>query len=146
MIDELGLLVRHKLKNQNIELVRKMENGLPPVMGDATQLEQAFLNLILNAAEAMPEGGMLTISSRVRRQTRRQAHSPAAMIEIQDTGKGMPEEQRQRAFKSVLNSTKPKGTGLGLAIVGKIIEAHGGSVNIRSQTGRGTTISVTLPA
>ena len=64
LIDELGLLVRHKLKHQNIELVQRLQPDLPAVSGAATQLEQAFLNLILNAAEAMPNGGTLTISSR----------------------------------------------------------------------------------
>ena len=63
LIDELGLLVRHKLANQNVRLVRDLQSNLPPVMGDAPQLEQAFLNLILNAAEAMPDGGTLTIKS-----------------------------------------------------------------------------------
>src|ERR1019366_6349603 len=63
LIEELGLLVRHKLKNQKIQLTRALEPDLPAVMGAATQLEQAFLNLILNAAEAMPEGGDLTIRS-----------------------------------------------------------------------------------
>jgi len=66
LLDELGLLVRHKLKQQNVELVRKLDPALPPVSGDATQLEQAFLNLTLNAVEAMPQGGALTIATRTR--------------------------------------------------------------------------------
>ena len=72
LIDELGLLVRHKLANQNVKLVRDLQPDLPPVPGDAPQLEQAFLNLILNAAEAMPDGGRLTIRSRVIRAAARQ--------------------------------------------------------------------------
>src|SRR5271155_3713885 len=64
LIDELGLLVRHKLANQNVRLIRDLQSDLPAVMGDAPQLEQAFLNLILNAAEAMPDGGTLTVKSR----------------------------------------------------------------------------------
>ena len=144
LIDELGLLVRHKLKNQGIEWVRKLEKDLPPVMGDETQLEQAFLNLILNAAEAMPDGGSLTLSTHIEPPTTKRGHSQV-LVELKDTGKGMPEEQRAQAFKSMLNSTKPKGTGLGLAIVGRIIESHGGQVRIKSLHGHGTTITMIFP-
>src|SRR6266481_4591680 len=116
LIDELGLLVRHKLKNQNVQLVRKLQPNLPRVMGEATQLEQAFLNLTLNAAKEMPEGGTLTILSRVVGPARN-AKPAYVAVEFTDTGPGMTEEQRRRAFTSVLSTTKPKGTGLGLAIV-----------------------------
>jgi signal transduction histidine kinase len=145
LIDELGLLVRHKLKNQNVELIRKLEPGLPPVMGDATQLEQAFLNLILNATEAMPDGGKLTVTSHAERPGQRKGEPPHIVVEVQDTGEGMSEAQRKRAFKSVLSSTKPKGSGLGLAIVGRIVEAHGGTIRIKTLHGRGTTVSIVLP-
>ncbi|HMP84427.1 MAG TPA: GAF domain-containing protein [Verrucomicrobiota bacterium] len=145
LVDELGLLVRHKLKHQNIELIRNLERGLPPVMGDATQLEQVFLNLILNAAEAMPAGGRLTITSRHVPANPRRGESPLVMVEFQDTGVGMSEDQRRHAFKSMLQSTKPKGSGLGLAIVGRIVETHGGRMEIKSPHGRGTTMTVVLP-
>jgi signal transduction histidine kinase len=67
------------------------------------------------------------------------------VVEFRDTGPGMSKEQRQRAFTSVLSTTKAKGTGLGLAIVARIVEAHRGRVNIRSRLGHGTTVSVILP-
>ena len=76
LVDELGLLVRHKLANQNVRLVRELQPDLPLVMGDAPQLEQAFLNLILNAAEAMPDGGTLTIKSHEVRLPRTQRTCP----------------------------------------------------------------------
>jgi signal transduction histidine kinase len=145
LIEELGLLVRHKLKHQNIRLTRDLEPGLPAVMGAATQLEQAFLNLILNAAEAMPAGGELTIRSRRARLARGSAGPAHVAVEFRDTGQGMTEEQRRRAFSSVLSTTKPKGTGLGLAIVARIVEAHRGKTKIRSRTGQGTTVTVFLP-
>lgn len=145
LVDELGLLVRHKLKHQNVELIRKLEQGLPPVMGDATQLEQVFLNLILNAAEAMTDGGRLTITSRLESASPQRGDSTCVVMEFEDTGKGMSDEQRRQAFKSMLQSTKPKGSGLGLAIVGRIVEAHGGRVEVRSTRGRGTTMRVLLP-
>jgi signal transduction histidine kinase len=145
LIDELGLLVRHKLANQNIRLVRELQPDLPLVMGDATQLEQAFLNLILNAAEAMPDGGTLTVSSRAVRQPRASESPTHLAVEFKDTGAGMSEELQRRAFTAVLSTTKAKGAGLGLAIVGRIIETHRGSIRIKSQIGRGTSIRALLP-
>jgi signal transduction histidine kinase len=142
LVDELGLLVRHKLANQGIKLVRDLQSDLPLVSGDAPQLEQAFLNLMLNAAEAMGGGGTLTIRSR---ELRGADGSAQAAVEFKDTGGGMTEEQKKRAFKTVLATTKAKGTGLGLAIVGRIVETHHGEIHIRSRVGRGTTIRITLP-
>lgn len=139
LIDELSLLVRHKLANQGIKLVRQLPEDLPLVMGDATQLEQAFLNLILNASEVMLEGGTLTIKTAL-------LQSGQVMVSFKDTGEGMTKEQQQKAFKSVLNTTKAKGTGLGLAIVGRIIETHHGQIRILSRLGRGTTMRILLPA
>jgi len=145
LIDELGLLVRHKLANQNIEFVRELQPDLPPVPGDAPQLEQAFLNLILNAAEAMPNGGRLTIRSRAIRLPRASTHPTHVAVEFKDTGKGMNEELQHRAFTTVLNTTKAKGTGFGLAIVGRICETHRGSIRIKSRLNHGTSIFVSLP-
>ncbi len=132
LIDELGLLVRHKLANQNVDLVRELPPDLPPVLGDSAQLEQAFLNLILNAAEAMPQGGTLVIRSRALRLPRSSPRPTHVAIEFRDTGQGMSETQRRGAFKAVLGTTKRRGTGLGLAIVGRIIEIHRGKVRIKS--------------
>jgi signal transduction histidine kinase len=142
LVDELGLLVRHKLANQGIKLVRALQPDLPLVSGDAPQLEQAFLNMILNAAEAMPGGGVLTIKSRAVPA----GENPAqVMLEFKDTGAGMSREQQRQAFKTVLATTKAKGTGLGLAIVGRIIETHHGLIRIRSRAGHGTAIQILLP-
>jgi signal transduction histidine kinase len=145
LIEELGLLVRHKLKHQNVQWEQKFEPNLPPVMGEATQLEQAFLNLILNAAEAMPGGGGLTITTRTLRLPRGSARPTHVTVGFRDTGPGMSVEQRRRLFSSVLSTTKPKGTGLGLAIVARVVEAHHGRINIRSRLGQGTTVNVVLP-
>ncbi len=138
LIDELSLLVRHKLANQNVTMHLQLQPDLPAVSGDAGQLEQAFLNLILNAAEAMPDGGTLAIKSCVV--------SPAQIaVEFKDTGPGMSKELQRRAFTVVLRTTKITGTGLGLAIVGRIIETHHGNIRIQSRPGRGTNIIITLP-
>src|SRR6185312_13130686 len=107
--------------NQNVKLIHKLQPDLPVVMGDAQQLEQAFLNLILNAAEAMPDGGMLTIRSRVEKIN-------SVSIEFKDTGAGMSKELQREAFTKMLATTKAKGTGIGLAIVGRIVETHRGKI------------------
>jgi len=138
LIDELGLLVRHKLKNQNVQWLTELQPDLPLIQGDGTQLEQVFLNLILNAAEAMPGGGKLVITTQAN-QTK------SVSVEIKDTGAGMTEDQQRRAFTSLLNTTKRTGTGLGLAIVQRIVEAHRGKLSLHSKIGQGTLIRVVLP-
>ena len=167
LIEELALLVRHKLARQNIRLERQLQTGLPAFQGDAAQLEQSFLNLVLNAAEAMPQGGTLTFRTRLENHTA-QPQAPGApasgpartsqetnlagpeagappmlVVEFSDTGHGMAEPQR--AFSAVLATTKRGGTGLGLAIVRRVVEAHSGRIALRSAPGQGTTVTVTLP-
>jgi len=144
LLQELGLLVRHKLKQQQVEWVTEISPDLPAVRGDAPQLEQAFLNLVLNAAEAMPEGGRLTVSCRPL-QPRRSPEATHVRVQFRDTGQGMPREQVSNAFESVLRTTKPKGTGLGLAIVRRIVDAHHGKLRIVSRPGQGTTVTLVLP-
>ncbi|MFM2081891.1 MAG: hypothetical protein RL380_582 [Verrucomicrobiota bacterium] len=143
VIDDLGLLTRHKLRQQNVQLIRELADDLPLVTADATQLEQAFLNLTLNAVEAMPDGGALTISTKTERAG---ALSKRVVITFADTGTGMTEAQRKNAFGSVLHSSKKKGTGLGLAIVRRVVETHRGKLEIKSRRGKGTAISIVLPA
>ena len=145
LLDDLSLLTRHKLRQQRVEVVRELAPQLPAVLGDATQLEQAFLNLTLNAVEAMPEGGRLTITTRALRQPRTRKEPTHVRIEFKDTGAGMTEEQQQRAFSSLLATTKAKGTGLGLAIVARVIETHRGEVKVKSELGKGTSFTITLP-
>lgn len=145
LLDDLSLLTRHKLRQQHVEILRELDPRLPTVQGDATQLEQAFLNLTLNAVEAMPEGGRLTVTTRALRQPRTRKSPTHVVIEFTDTGLGMTEEQRQKAFSSLLATTKAKGTGLGLAIVARVIETHRGKIIVQSQPGKGTTFTITLP-
>jgi len=145
LIEELGLLVRHRLNHQNVRLVLNLTSALPLVLGEAGQLEQAFLNLILNAAEAMPDGGVLTITSRPTRSPTDHHRPTHVAVEFKDTGLGMSPEKCRHAFRSVLKTTKTKGTGLGLAIVGRIVETHRGHLKIKSRLGLGTTIAILLP-
>jgi signal transduction histidine kinase len=146
IVEELGLLVRHKLRNQKIQFTRKLDPALPPVMADATQLEQAFLNLILNASEAMPKGGKLTITTQgITARDESGIDQSHVIVEVRDTGEGMTEEQRARAFTAVLSTTKAKGTGLGLAITARVVETHRGEIKVESKLGHGTAITIRLP-
>ena len=138
LLDDLSLLTRHKLQHQQITLVREDAPDLPLVKGDATQLSQAFLNLILNATEAMQQGGKLKIATTAVEQ--------GVTVTFTDSGPGMTEKQREYAFSGMLSSTKDKGGGLGLAIVAKVAEAHGGCVEVESAPGEGTHIILRLHA
>jgi signal transduction histidine kinase len=140
VVDDLGLLVRHKLKNQGIQFVPELDANQPHVLADSAQLSQALLNLVLNAVDAMPDGGTMTIRTGLAR-----AKTPLGFIELADTGAGLPEELQNKAFRSLLQTSKKHGTGLGLAIVGRIIEAHQGQIEVKSQPGRGTLFRILLP-
>ena len=114
------------------------------VLGDPHQIEQVLINLIQNAAESMEKGGAITL--RVRTGTARLAGRtrPAVILEVNDTGTGIPPEVQKRMFDPFF-TTKEEGTGLGLAIAARIIETHGGALECRSQVNRGTTFTILLP-
>ena len=144
LIDDLRVLVRRKMAQQNVELEIQLEDNLPTVKADGPQFSQVFLNLTLNALEAMPNGGSLTIESRTIQLSKGVAAPTHVRIEFRDTGCGMDMESRERAFTSLLNTSKPDGAGLGLAIVGRIVESHGGRIKIKPSDS-GTTFSILLP-
>lgn len=145
LIQELALLVRHKLANQNVRLEPRLQATLPLVLGDRVQLEQAFLNLVLNAAEAMPQGGTLAVRTRTLASAP-DGEMPAYLeVEFADTGHGMKRPQAKRVLGSLLRSTKRHGTGLGLAIVNRVVEAHRGQIEIRTEVGQGTSVLIRLP-
>src|SRR5204862_6563841 len=97
LIDDLGLLTRHKFRAQRAELVCRLAPDLPLVMADPVQLEQAFLTLMLNATQAMPEGGRLTLTTHAL-APRRGGKPARVVVEVRDTGAGMTEDQCARAF------------------------------------------------
>ncbi len=110
---------------------------LPPVAGEPSELREALTNLVLNALDAMPEGGRLTVGTGVEGE---QAHCV-----VTDTGIGMPEEVRRRIFDPFFTTKGPKGTGLGLSMVYGIIARHGGEVEVRSRVGQGSAFTIRLP-
>jgi two-component system sensor histidine kinase HydH len=115
---------------------------LPMMEADGERLRQAFLNLVLNALQATPAGGHVTVGASVRNPS---PDSPGVIeIVVADTGKGIPPDVLQNVFHPFF-TTKEAGTGLGLAITKKIIDAHGGTIAIESESGKGTVVRVSLP-
>jgi PAS domain S-box-containing protein len=152
MLQSILNLTEHQIAKGQISVQTDFASGLPPIPGDANQLEQAFLNIVINAWHAMPDGGRLTLgtcavpaSDRHRRVGR--AAQAGVQVVIRDTGTGIAPEHIERIFDPFF-STKGvgKGTGLGLAISRRIVEDHHGSIEVNSAVGRGTTFTIWLPA
>jgi PAS domain S-box-containing protein len=145
-IEDIAKIVRHLLEKNGIRLVLELGDGLPPVKGDARQLQQVFLNLITNAMAAMDGGGTLTIRSFLERSTRR------AVAQFHDSGAGVPPENIDHIFEPFF-TTKPEGqgTGLGLFVSYGIISSYGGTIECASTPATalgkqpGTTFTVKLP-
>ena len=127
-----------------VELVPRLADGLPPVEGDQLQLEHVLQQLVLNARDAMPEGGRVIVSTS---ETARRGAARAVTLSVADTGVGMSEEVRTKAFEPFF-TTKDigAGTGLGLAMVYGSVQQHGGRIEIDSALGVGTTVRIHLPA
>jgi two-component system, sporulation sensor kinase E len=135
LMRELMSLVRPESLKQQIKIVEEYVADLPHVEADSGKLKQAFINLIKNACEAMPQGGTLTTKAYLRNE--------GVCVEVIDTGEGIPEDLD---IFELFSSTKAAGTGLGMVIVRQIILAHNGAIDYASQSGSGTTFRVTLPA
>ena len=136
-------LLQYQISGKLIKVVRNFHAGRGAVRGDEGQLQQVFMNLVLNATEAMGNNGVLTLT------TEFPAAAPGSkrqiLINVQDTGVGISSENLKRLFEPFF-TTKKNGTGLGLTICDRIIREHGGTIAARSESGKGTTISITLPA
>jgi signal transduction histidine kinase len=137
----VALLVANDARERRISLVLEPPTVDVVVNGDGEKLRQAFLNIAINSLQATPGGGNLTISTSVCR-----ADDAAAMCEIRfcDSGEGFDTESLARIFEPFY-TTKPDGTGLGLAITKKIVEGHGGTLQVESVVGQGTTVLIRLP-
>ncbi|RPI53388.1 MAG: histidine kinase, partial [Chloroflexi bacterium] len=138
LLQESLLLVRQRLENHGITIREQYEPGLPRPVVDVSRMKQVFLNLCINALQAMPLGGTLTVRS-VRSGT-----GVAAFFV--DTGEGIPAENLARIFEPFF-TTRPvdEGTGLGLSVSLGIVQAHGGRIEVQSEVGSGSTFVVWLP-
>jgi two-component system sensor kinase FixL len=141
LVARVARLVRHEVERREITLRVDLGSDVPAVRGDAVQLQQVVLNLLLNASDAIAGEG--TAARDIRLATWRTAAGDAR-IDVVDTGPGVPEDQLERMFSPFVTS-KPDGLGLGLSISRSIVEAHGGRIGAASNAGRGLTVSVVLP-
>jgi PAS domain S-box-containing protein len=133
----VNLVQAHAAKN-NVEIVTEIEDGLPEMFADPQQLQQILLNLSLNALDAMPKGGKLTIRAAVDAVD-------GICIAIADTGIGIEPDVLSRIFQPFFTSKKRRGLGLGLPICDRIVKSHGGKITVESRPGRGTVFNIHLP-
>jgi hypothetical protein len=158
VINPMLALVRPDAQKNHVQIVEEFDPNLPPISADAQQLQQAILNVLLNAVQAMPNGGTLTVkteSSHRREEVADDATSinrlltssatNTVRITIRDTGVGIPREHQEKIF-SPFYTTKHRGTGLGLSITRNIIEKHRGNIAVASEPGRGTAFTMEFGA
>jgi two-component system nitrogen regulation sensor histidine kinase GlnL len=144
VVDNIARILESQAKERSVEIARDFGENLPRVWIDREQMKQVFMNLILNAIQAMKEGGAITISTRAVTRTGVQPAGEFVQIEVKDTGVGIPEENVQHIFDPFFTS-KDEGSGLGLAVSHQIVQEHGGFVTVESTIGKGTSFFVHVP-
>jgi signal transduction histidine kinase len=142
VIQETLALLQHQFKTSRIQLKDELKENLPPIYGNPGRLQQVFLNLFLNAKDAMTNGGTLRIAT---------ANGEGISVVVSDTGAGIPQEHIQRIYdpffttKSAPREGQGRGTGLGLSVTYGIIQEHAGKIRVESRTGEGTTFYLDFP-
>jgi PAS domain S-box-containing protein len=136
LLKEVMEVAQPQLQKANVQVAQLLPIDVPEVYVDRALLKQAVLNLVLNAAEAMPNGGQLRVMLSRRGEM--------AEITVGDTGKGIPTENKQKVFQ-LFFTTRPGGSGIGLASTFRIVQLHNGSIDFSSEVGRGTTFRIELP-
>jgi CheY-like chemotaxis protein len=151
VIEEMVKLLKETFP-KTVALDLKLDKNIPSIVGDANQLHQAFLNISLNARDAMPRGGTLTFTTRTVAGTDCQGRFPDAekqqyiCISVTDTGIGMDEATRRRIFEPFFTTKeKGRGTGLGLSVVYGVVTSHHGFIDVESEVGDGTTFRLYFP-
>lgn len=140
---ELLPLLQPSLRNSNVQLKEDFLSD-PHIKADAAQLKQVLINLVKNAAEAMPDGGIVTLRTRTERRGLGPRAASVIILEIADNGPGIPPEVAKRLFDPFF-TTKASGTGLGLSIAARILEKHDGALEYSTELNRGTTFRIVLP-
>lgn len=138
-IDRALALIEHHADFHDIEIVKKFGSDIPELFMDASQIEQVLVNMLVNASQAMPDGGRIEITTELR------PGSDTVAIQLTDTGVGIPEHNLEKLFDPFFTTKGHKGTGLGLSVSFGIIESHGGEIQVRSRVGEGTTFTIELP-
>jgi PAS domain S-box-containing protein len=137
VVDEALSFTGGKIQENGILIKKRLGENVPDIMIDREQVRGALLNIIINAIQAMPKGGEITISTR--------RMNGNLELSVSDTGMGMPEDIRSKIFNPFFTTKKTLGTGLGLSIVYKTVQSHGGTIKCDSEVGRGTTFTIGLP-
>ena len=152
VVEKAISLLNYQVKTENVKLTKELDFNLPEILGDNSHLQEVFLNIMLNAVQAMEREGTLTVRTRkekvteyeLRKTDRFKLGAELLVIEFEDTAEGMDEETLKKIFNPFF-STKEKGTGLGLSICYGIIEAHRGTIEVQSKLGKGSIFIVKLP-
>ena len=138
-IDRAIGLVQTLASFQNIEIVKEYAGDLPDLLIDPGQMEQVFVNILVNASQAMEDGGRITI------WTGLDVDGESVIIRVEDTGRGIPRDDLDRIFDPFFSTKGSSGTGLGLSVSYGIIEGHGGTIEVNSREGEGTVFTITIP-
>ena len=140
-VDMAIQLLRYRLESYDVKVDVKREERLPEIGADPDQLKEVFVNLMVNACEAMVDGGAISVSEELGTS---ENVGPVVLIKMADNGPGVPESIQEKLFQPFF-STKEEGTGLGLSIATRIVEEHGGWLDLKSKEGEGATFIITLP-
>ena len=139
VVEEALSLVAHPFRTAHVQVNRNLQAELPPVLGSNNKLQQVFLNLFMNARDAMPAGGVVEV--------RTSSHNGSVEIEITDTGSGIAGENLHRIFDPFFTTKSyGRGTGLGLSVSYGIIKEHAGKIDVRSTEGKGTCFHLEFPS
>lgn len=141
VVDLTLQLMRHRLINYEVDVILERDGTLPPVSADPEQLKEVMVNILVNACEAMERGGIIRIKEEEKDDPER---GKTAVIRISDNGPGIPAALQEKTFQPFF-TTKEQGTGLGLSIAARIVEQHGGWLDLISAEGKGTTFVISLP-
>ncbi len=139
LIEATLILVEKQIAFQNIKVNRELASGLPEVMVDTNQIQQVFMNILLNAADSMPGRGTITV------RTRLSSDGKYVEVEFEDTGCGIPPADLERLFEPFFSTKEGKGTGLGLAVSYGIVKSHGGAIDVKSKVGTGSVFTMKIP-
>lgn len=137
-VEEMVELVKNEFLNEKVKIDLRLAENLPPIMGNANYLQQVFLNFLLNARDAMPHGGTITIETELKGFN--------ILVRFADTGTGIEPQHVSKIFNPFFTTKgEGKGTGLGLSICKTIVAQHRGEIQVQSAVGKGTTFTVVLP-
>jgi len=138
VVEKVLVLTAKQLRTADVEIKKELSSDLPKIKGSPSDLQQVVLNLILNAVEAMPQGGTITVASRYTESD--------VILQFLDTGAGIPKDLQKKIFEPFFsNRIGGGGVGLGLYLSRNIIEIHQGAITVESEEGRGTTFTLKFP-